>query len=68
MPIDINEEGLVLVSQNTADGRRQYMTWVPSVLPIPVITNIPLPSGSVWAEAGAISSGNVVGLNILTSD
>lgn len=68
MAIDINEEGLVLVSQNTADGRYQYMTWVPSVLPIPVITIIPLPSGSVWGEAGAISSSTVVGLNILTSD
>ncbi|AJZ97037.1 hypothetical protein PFLUOLIPICF7_09355 [Pseudomonas simiae] len=68
MVININEIGQVLVSQNTADGRNQYMTWLPSTLPIPIITFILFPSGSVWGEAGAIVGGNVVGLNILTND
>ena len=66
--INLNEAGTVLVAQNTADGRQQFMTWLPSPLPIPVIAIIPFPSGSVWGQAGAIASGNVVGLSILTSD
>lgn len=68
MAVNVNEAGMVLVVQNTSDGRQQYMSWLPSTLSIPIIAIITLPSGSVWGQAGAIASGNVVGLNILTSD
>lgn len=68
MPVNFTDAGLVLVAQNTADGRNQYMTWQPAPIPIPIITIITFPSGIVWGEAGVIVNGNVVGLNILTSD
>ncbi|AZE58172.1 hypothetical protein C4K03_6065 [Pseudomonas synxantha] len=68
MAISINEAARVLVSQATIDGRNQYMVWVPSPLPLPLFRTIPLPSGSAWGEAGAISSGEIVGLNVLNSD
>ncbi|MGR3965207.1 hypothetical protein FW800_12215 [Pseudomonas sp. 910_23] len=68
MALGINEAGRVLVSQSTVDGRNQYMMWLPSPLPIPIIAIIPLPTGSAWGEAGAITSGEIVALNVLNSD
>lgn len=67
MAIRINESGLVLVSQATADGLTQFMTWFPSPLPIPAIAFITLPTGSKQADAGMIASGNVVALNVLNA-
>lgn len=64
--VGINQAGLALVVQTTIEGRRQYIAWQPSTLPLPIVQFIPLPTGSVWGDAGAIAGGSRVTLNAVT--
>ena len=66
--ISVNEAGFVLVVQQTATGPNQFWVWLPSPLPVPIIVLVTPPSGSKWFSAGAIATGNVVGLNAVDSN
>jgi hypothetical protein len=65
--IGINQAGLVLAKQTTADGRWQNLAWRPSTSPFPIVQFIPMPSGSVWAQAIAIVDGSQVAVNAMTA-